>query len=104
MFENHKDYNHVYKLCNVLYGLKQATTAWYERLEDFLIEKGFKIEGADITLSTKKLHDDIFIYQVYVNDIIFGSTNEGHHKELVELMSKEIEMLMISELIFFLDF
>jgi hypothetical protein len=48
MFENHKDYNHVYKLSNVLYGLKQATTAWYERLEDFLIEKGFKIEGSTL--------------------------------------------------------
>jgi hypothetical protein len=82
-------------LSKELYGLKQAPRAWYERLRDFLIEKGFKIGTVDTTLFTKKHIGDIFICQVYVDDIIFGSINDYHCKEFGELMSKEFEMSMI---------
>jgi hypothetical protein len=91
-------------LSKALYGLKQAPRAWYERLHDFLIEKGFKIRTIDTTLFTKKHNGDIFICQVYVDDIIFGSTNDYHYKEFGELMSKEFEMSMIGELTYFLGF
>jgi hypothetical protein len=91
-------------LSKALYGLKQVPRAWYERLWDFLIEKGFKIGTVDITLFTKKHNNDIFICHVYVDDIIFGSTNDCHCKEFGELMSKEFEMSMIGELTFFLGF
>jgi hypothetical protein len=72
--------NHVYRLSKTLYGLKQAPRAWYERLRDFLIEKGFTIGKVDTILFTKKLNGEIFICQVYVDDIIFGSTNEDYYK------------------------
>jgi hypothetical protein len=91
-------------LSKTLYGLKQAPRAWYERLWDFLIEKGFTIRKVETTLFTKKLNVEIFIYEVYVDDIIFGSTNEDYCKEFGELMLKEFEMSMIRELTFFLDF
>jgi hypothetical protein len=91
-------------LSKALYGLKQAPRAWYERLRDFLIEKGFTIRKVDTTLFTKKLNEEIFICQVYVDDIIFGSTNKDYCKEFSELMSKEFEMSMIGELAFFLGF
>ena len=91
-------------MSNALYGLKQALRAWYERLRDFLIEKGFAIGKVDTTLFTNKLDGGIFIGQVYVDDIIFGSSNEDSCKEFSELMSKEFEMSMIEELIFFLGF
>jgi hypothetical protein len=74
-FEDTKYPNHVYRLSKALYGLKQGPRAWYERLWDFLIENGFTIGKVDTTLFTKKLNEEIFICQVYVNDIIFGSTN-----------------------------
>jgi hypothetical protein len=96
--------NHVYRLSKVLYGLKQAPRAWYERLRDFLIKKGFTIRKVDTTLFTKKLNGEIFICQVYVDDIIFGSTNEDYCEEFGELMSREFEMSMIGELTFFLGF
>ena len=60
--------------------------------------------GRLTTLFTKKLDGEIFICQVYVDDIIFGSSNEDYCKEFGELMSKEFEMSMIGELIFFLGF
>jgi hypothetical protein len=103
-FEDPRYPNHVYRLSKALYGLKQAPRAWYERLWDFLIEKGFIIGKIDTTLFNKKLNDEIFICQVYVDDIIFGSTNEDYCKEFGELVSKEFEMSMIGELTFFLGF
>ena len=70
----------------------------------FLIEKGFTIGKVDTTLFTKKLDGHIFICQVYVDDIIFGSSNKDSCKEFGELMSNEFEMSMIGELTFFLGF
>jgi hypothetical protein len=103
-FEDPRYHNHVYRLSKALYGLKQAPRAWYEHLWDFLIEKGFTIRKGHTTLFTKKLNGEIFICYVYVDDIIFGSTNEDYCKEFGELMSKEFEMSMIGELTFFLGF
>jgi hypothetical protein len=60
-FEDPRYPNHVYRLSKALYGLKQAPRAWYERLRDFLIEKGFTIMKVDTTLFTKKLNGEIFI-------------------------------------------
>jgi hypothetical protein len=103
-FEDPRYPNHVYRLSKALYGLKQAPRAWYERLRDILIEKGFTIGKVDTTLFTKKLDGHIFICQVYVDDFIFGSSNEDSCKEFGDLMSKEFEMSMIGELTFFLGF
>ncbi|WVZ83941.1 hypothetical protein U9M48_031035 [Paspalum notatum var. saurae] len=103
-FEDPNNPNHVYRLSKALYGLKQAPRAWYERLRDFLIEKGFKIGQVDTTLFTKKMDNDHFVCQDYVDDIIFGSTNEELCKEFGNMMAKEFEMSMIGELMFFLGF
>jgi hypothetical protein len=76
-FEDSEYLSHVYKLSNTLYGLKQAPRAWYECLRDFLITNGFKVGKADPTLFTKIIYKDLFICQIYVDDIIFGSTNKS---------------------------
>ena len=101
-FEDPKKPDHVYKLSKALYGLKQAPRAWYERLRDFLVSKGFKIGKVDTTLFTKSIGSDLFICQIYVDDIIFGSTNASFCKEFGDMMSKKFEMSMIGELNFFL--
>ncbi|WVZ88670.1 hypothetical protein U9M48_035162 [Paspalum notatum var. saurae] len=103
-FEDPNHPNHVYRLSKALYGLKQAPRAWYERLRDFLIEKGFTIGRVDTTLFIKKTDNDLFVCQVYVDDIIFGSTNEEYCTEFGKMMAKEFEMSMIGELTFFLGF
>ncbi|WVZ63247.1 hypothetical protein U9M48_012892 [Paspalum notatum var. saurae] len=103
-FEDPNHPYYVYRLSKALYGLKQAPRAWYERLRDFLIEKGFTIGRVDTTLFTKKMDNDLFICQVYVDDIIFGSTNEEYCKGFGKMMAKEFEMSMIGELTFFLGF
>ena len=54
-YEDDKKSNHVYKLKKALYGLKQAPRAWYERLRDFLLSKGFTMGKVDTTLFIKKI-------------------------------------------------
>jgi hypothetical protein len=63
---------------------------------------GFKVGKVDTTLFTKKIGNDLFICQIYVNDIIFGSTNQEFYEEFGDMMSQEFEMSMIGELSFFL--
>jgi hypothetical protein len=70
-FEDSEYTNHVYKLSKALYGLKQAPRAWYECLRDFLITNGFKVDKADPTFFTKTIAKDLFVCQIYVDDIIF---------------------------------
>jgi hypothetical protein len=85
-----------------LYGLKQAPRAWYERLRDFLLSKEFVMGKVDTTFFTKKIGKDLFALQIYVDDIIFGSTNKDFCDEFRSMMAKEFEMSMIGELSFFL--
>jgi hypothetical protein len=85
-FEDSEYPNHVYKLSKALYGLKQPPRAWYECLRDFLITNGFKVGKADPTLFTKTIAKDLFVCQIYVDDIIFGSTNKSSCEEFSRIM------------------
>nr|GEV74832.1 hypothetical protein [Tanacetum cinerariifolium] len=67
--------DHVYALDKALYGLKQAPRAWYDVLSQFLIESGFQKGSINTTLFIKKKGRHIMLIQIYVDDIIFGSTN-----------------------------
>ncbi|WVZ58702.1 hypothetical protein U9M48_008944 [Paspalum notatum var. saurae] len=103
-FEDPRKPNHVNRLNKALYGFKQAPRAWYEMLRAFLIMQGFKIGKVDMTLFTKDINGELFICQIYVDDIIFGCTNEKLSHEFGDMMSREFEMSMIGELNFFLGF
>jgi hypothetical protein len=70
-FEDIEYPNHVYKLSKALYELKQAPRAWYECVRDFLITNGFKVGKVDPTLFTKFVAKDLFVCQIYVDDIIW---------------------------------
>ncbi|GJT08655.1 retrovirus-related pol polyprotein from transposon TNT 1-94 [Tanacetum coccineum] len=72
--------DHVYRLKKALYGLKQAPRAWYDKLSSFLIEHGFTKGIVDPTLFTRRHGEDILLVQVYVDDIIFGSTKPDFSK------------------------
>ncbi|GKE41705.1 retrovirus-related pol polyprotein from transposon TNT 1-94, partial [Tanacetum coccineum] len=65
----------VYRLRKALYGLKRAPRAWYDELSNFLMSKGFTKGIIDPTLFTIRYAKDILLVQIYVDDIIFGSTN-----------------------------
>ncbi|GKC66972.1 retrovirus-related pol polyprotein from transposon TNT 1-94 [Tanacetum coccineum] len=92
----------VYRLKKVLYGLKQAPRAWYDELFNFLVSKGFSKGSIDQTMFITKKGEDILLVQIYVDDIIFGSTNPKLSKKFEKLMHSKFEMSMIGELKFFL--
>ncbi|GJS09486.1 putative ribonuclease H-like domain-containing protein [Tanacetum coccineum] len=94
--------DHVYRLKKALYGLKQAPRAWYDKKSSFLIEHGFTKGIIDPNLFTRRHERDILLVQVYVDDIIFGSTNPDFSKRFPNLMKNNFEMSMIGELKFFL--
>ncbi|GJY84006.1 retrovirus-related pol polyprotein from transposon TNT 1-94 [Tanacetum coccineum] len=89
--------DHVYKLKKALYGLKQAPKAWYDRLKAFLIKHEYKMGMVGNTLFTKKKSSNLIIVQIYVHDIIFGSTCQDMCDEFAKIMHDEFEMSMMGE-------
>ncbi|GJR74209.1 retrovirus-related pol polyprotein from transposon TNT 1-94 [Tanacetum coccineum] len=65
----------VYRLRKTLYGFKQAPRAWYDELSNFLMSKGFSKGTIDPTLFTIRYRDDILLVQIYIDDIIFGTSD-----------------------------
>nr|GEX28784.1 hypothetical protein [Tanacetum cinerariifolium] len=94
----------VYALDKALFGLKQAPRAWYDVLSQFLIKNGFQKGSIDTTLFIKKKGKHIMLIQIYVDDIIFGSTNPKYCTNFLDLMVKCFEMSMMGEMKFFLGF
>jgi hypothetical protein len=94
----------VYKLHKALYEPKQAPRAWYECVKDFLIESGFRIGKVNSTFFTRKMGKDLFVCQIYIYDIIFGSTNKSFCDEFSKIMTDRFEMSMMGVLTFFLWF
>nr|GEZ60364.1 hypothetical protein [Tanacetum cinerariifolium] len=88
----------VYRLKKALYGLKQAPRAWYDELSNFLVSKGFSKGSIDLTLFITKHRGDILLVQIYVDDIIFGSTNPNLSQRFEKLMRSKFEMSMMGEL------
>nr|GFA51794.1 copia protein [Tanacetum cinerariifolium] len=94
--------DHVYALDKALYGLKQAPRAWYDVFSQFLIESDFQKGSIDTTLFIKKKGKHIMLIQIYVDDIIFGSTNLKYCTKFSNLMVNRFEMSMMEEMKFFL--
>jgi len=102
VFEDHKYPKHVYKLKKALYGLKQAPRQWYERLSHFLLSHEYERGKVDKTLFIQIADFDIILVQIYVLDIVFGSSNAKLYEDLVKAMQGEFKMSMMGELSFFL--
>nr|GEW56838.1 retrovirus-related Pol polyprotein from transposon TNT 1-94 [Tanacetum cinerariifolium] len=92
----------VYRLRKALYGLKQAPRAWYDKLSTFLTTKGFTKGTIDPTVFTIRYGVDIMLVQIYVDEIIFGSTNPKYSKRFEKLMHSRFEMSLIGEMKLFL--
>ncbi|GJZ05147.1 retrovirus-related pol polyprotein from transposon TNT 1-94 [Tanacetum coccineum] len=93
---------HVYRLKKALYGLKQAPRAWYDKLSRFLMSTGFSKGVVDPTLFTRKTGKHILLVQIYVDDIIFASTNPKSCETFAKEMSSTFKMSMMGQMSFFL--
>jgi hypothetical protein len=101
-FESPKYPDRVYKLLKTLYGLKQASRAWYARLKTFLLEHGYVMGSVDNTFFTLNHVTDFLFVQIYVNDIIFDGSFHTLVSRFQEMMESEFQMSMMGELTFFL--
>ncbi|GJW38179.1 putative ribonuclease H-like domain-containing protein [Tanacetum coccineum] len=100
-----KDPDHpdkVYKVTKALYGLHQAPKAWYEIFSNYLLGNTFKRGKIDQTLFIKNQKGDILLVHVYVDDIIFGSTNKKLCTAFEKLIKDKFQMSSMGELTFFL--
>ena len=92
----------VYRLFKVLYGLKQEPRAWYDTLSQFLIENHFTRGTIDKTLFHRNFNGSSIFVQIYVDDIILGSTNEKLCSKFSKVKQSKYEMIMMRKLTFFL--
>ncbi|GJR31894.1 putative ribonuclease H-like domain-containing protein [Tanacetum coccineum] len=79
-----------------------APRAWYETLSTYLLDNGFQIGKIDKTLFIKRHKCDIFLVQVYEDDIIFSLTNKKLCIAFKKLMHEKFQMSSMGELTFFL--
>ena len=101
-FVNSKFANRVYKLDKALYGLHQTPQAWYATLTNHLLEHGYSRGTIDQTLFIKHVGVDQILVQIYVDDIIFGSTSPQLWKEFEVVIKKRFEMSSLGEMTMFL--
>ncbi|GKF60485.1 putative ribonuclease H-like domain-containing protein, partial [Tanacetum coccineum] len=101
-FEDPDFPDRVYKVEKALYGLHQAPRAWYETLSTYLLDNGFQRGKIDKTLFIRRVKSDILLVQVYVDDIIFGSTKKSLCIEFEKMMHKKFQINSMGDLTFFL--
>ncbi|GJY71843.1 putative ribonuclease H-like domain-containing protein [Tanacetum coccineum] len=88
-FEDSDFPDRVYKVEKALYRLHQAPRAWYETLSTYLLDNGFQRGKIDKTLFIRRDKGDILLVQVYVDDIICGSTKKSLCTEFEKMMHKK---------------
>nr|GEX25490.1 retrovirus-related Pol polyprotein from transposon TNT 1-94 [Tanacetum cinerariifolium] len=93
---------HVYRLKKALYGLKQDPRAWYDTLSRFLLDSDFSKGAVDPTLFTRNTGKHILLVQIYVDDIIFASTNPKAYDMFSNEMSLKFQMSIMGQMSFFL--
>ncbi|GJW00042.1 retrovirus-related pol polyprotein from transposon TNT 1-94 [Tanacetum coccineum] len=93
---------HMYRLKKALYGLKQALWAWYDMLSSFLLSQKFSKGVVDPILFTRKEGKDILMAQIYVDDILFTSTDPSLCDKFDDITSSKFKMSMMGKMSFLL--
>ncbi|GJV85932.1 retrovirus-related pol polyprotein from transposon TNT 1-94 [Tanacetum coccineum] len=101
-FEDQDNPTHIYRPKKALYRLKQAPRAWYDTLSKFLLANNFFKGSMDPTLFTRKSGKHILLVQIYVDDIIFASTDHNACHIFSKEMSSKFQMSMMGQMSFFL--
>ena len=87
---NIKDNNLVCKLKKSLYGLKQSSRVWYERLDSYLVSHGFTKREADSNIYIYRSDTQFIILAIYVDNtllitnddiILLDKTKQSLHSE-----------------------
>jgi hypothetical protein len=97
---SHPDY--VYRLCKTLYGLKQTSRAWHDKIAEYLVTIGFRMSNADHSLYVRKSDEGIVVITIYVDDLIVGGDNEKEVEHVKSFFKQKFDMKDLGELKFFL--
>lgn len=94
--------NKVYRLKKALYGLKQAPRAWYNRIDEYLLNLGFVKSLSESTLYIKAEKNDLIIVSLYVDDLLVTGSNIELIQKFKEDMMQAFEMADLGEMSYFL--
>jgi Reverse transcriptase (RNA-dependent DNA polymerase) len=64
-------------LKKIIYGLKQFSKTWYDKLNSYLNFYNFTVSSADHSLFIKRNDNSTTIVLVYVDDIIIIGNDQG---------------------------
>ncbi|XP_066358394.1 uncharacterized mitochondrial protein AtMg00810-like [Miscanthus floridulus] len=94
--------NAVCLLDKLLYGLRQAPRAWFNRFATFVIGIGFMPMRSDSLLFVLCHGNNIAYLLLYIDDIVFTGSNTTLLQQIVDRLRREFAVKYLSELSFFL--
>ena len=98
----HSHHNQVCKLNKSLYGLKQASRKWYEKLTNILLSNGYKQAAFDASLFIKHTHSSFTILLVYVDDVILAGNTLFEFNIIKGVLHDAFKIKDIGQLKYFL--
>ncbi|GAU22921.1 hypothetical protein TSUD_326940 [Trifolium subterraneum] len=94
--------NQVCKLLKSLYGLKQASRKWYERLTGLLVQQSYSQSSSDHSLFTLQHGHHFTALLVYVDDIILAGNTLEEINRIKQVMDAEFKIKDLGKLKYFL--
>jgi hypothetical protein len=94
--------NQVCKLVKSLYGLKQASRKWYEKLTSLLLAQGYMHANSDHSLFTKSTATTFTILLVYVDDIILAGNSISEFTNIKTILHASFKIKDLGQLKYFL--
>lgn len=89
----------VFKLHKALYGLKQVLRAWYNKINSYLIDCGFKRSPNEATLYTKGSDNEKkLIVSLYIDDLLITGDDGDQIKKLKTEMERLFETTNLGEM------
>lgn len=85
-------------LRKAIYGLKQSSRAWYERVDDCLTKEGFKKSQLEPCLYTKMYNDVKVMIALYVDDFFVFSNSELETSKITNVLSKNFKIKDLGQL------
>jgi len=92
----------VCKLQKSLYGLKQASRKWYEKLTALLLHEGYSQSTSDYSLFTLQHNTDFTTILVYVDDIILAGTSLTEFQRIKSILDAQFKIKDLGILKYFL--
>lgn len=97
-----KKENQVCKLRKSLYGLKQASRKWYEKLTSLLLDQGYCQSSSDYSLFTHNKGNEFATLLVYVDDVMLAGNSLGEFNMIKAVLDEAFKIKDLGTLKYFL--